>query len=111
MNRAERRRAERKDLKKEKTYVLTESQIEMIKKEAATNAIDTAFTLLLAIPLKVLLKYWPKTAKKKLPKFLDEVMDMYNAYNNDKLTMKELREDLYEYGGITLNIEKSIQHF
>lgn len=101
MNRAERRRAE-KQAKKDKvaTYNLTQEQINQIKKEARDEAIDTAFTLMLAIPLEVLIGdgYWAKSAKRRLPKFLDDVLSLYDSWNKGVLTIEELREDLWNRG-------------
>ena len=114
MSRAERRKT---GAPKERTYTLTESQIEKIRQEAMEEAmdrsVDVAFTLMLAIPLEVLIGdgYWPKTAKKRLPKFLDEVLSLYDSYNAGVLTLEELREDLYKYGGIEIQVNKAVEHF
>lgn len=104
MSRAERRRTERETKKKTKVYTLTQEQIDQIKREAGDKAIDTAFTLLLAIPLEVLLGdgYWAKSAKKRLPKFLDEVLALYDSWEKGVITLEYLKEDLWEYGGIRL---------
>jgi hypothetical protein len=104
MSRAERRRIERETKKKTKVYTLTQEQIDQIKREAGDKAIDTAFTLLLAIPLEVLIGegYWEKTAKKRLPKFLDEVLSLYDSWEKGVLTLEDLKADLWEYGGIKL---------
>lgn len=112
MNRAERRRAE-KQAKKDKvsTYNLTQEQINQIKKEARDEAIDTAFTLMLAIPLEVLIGdgYWAKSAKRRLPKFLDDVLSLYDSWNKGVLTIEELREDLWNIGGIKLQPPKGTE--
>jgi hypothetical protein len=104
MSRAERRRIERETKKKTKVYTLTQEQIDQIKREAGDKAIDTAFTLLLAIPLEVLIGegYWEKTAKKRLPKFLDEVLSLYDSWEKGVITLEDLKADLWEYGGIRL---------
>ena len=85
-NRAARRAAAKqgKVVPKEKVYTLTESQIaDMLAKErrkayeeaskiAGQKSVDIAWQLMLAIPCEVLLgdDYWPKTAKKRLPKLI-----------------------------------------
>lgn len=108
MNRAERRRAGKKG--KVATYTLTQEQINRIKQEASKEAIDTAFTLMLALPLEVLKdKYWVKSAKRRLPKFLDNVLSLYDSWNKGELTIEELREDLWEYGGIKLEAPKGTE--
>ena len=83
MNRAERRRAE-KQAKKDKvaTYNLTQEQINQIKKEARDEAIDTAFTLMLSL---------------------------YDSWNKGVLTIEELREDLWNIGGIKLQPPKGTE--
>ena len=111
MNRSERRRAE-KQAKKNKvvTYNYTQEQINHIKKEARDEAIGIAVTLMLALPLKVLKdNHWVKTAKRRLPKFLDNVLSLYDNWNNGEITLEELREDLWEYGGIKLEAPKGTE--
>lgn len=116
MNRAERRRAE-KQAKKDKTvtYHYTKEQleaviregvkaeVESIRKQARDEAVNTALTLMLALPLEVLKdKYWVKSAKRRLPKFMDNVLSLYESWEKGEVTMEELREDLWNYGGIKL---------
>ena len=108
MNRAERRRAGKKD--KAVTYNLTQEQINQIKQEARDEAVGIAVTLMLALPLEVLKdKYWVKTAKRRLPKFLDNVLSLYDSWNKGVLTIEELRADLWEYGGIKLEAPKGTE--
>lgn len=118
MNRSERRKAGKKD--KVATYNYTKEQleavikagvkaeVEKIRKEARDEAVDTAFTLMLAIPLEVLIGdgYWEKSAKRRLPKFLEDVLSVYDSWNKGVLTIEELREDLWNYGGIKLQDPK-----
>lgn len=123
MTRAERRRAE-KQAKKDKTatYNFTREQldalvrlgvkkeVEAIKKQATEEAINIAITLMLALPLEVLKdKYWVKTAKRRLPKFLDDVLSLYSAWETGLLTIEELRADLWNYGGIKLDAPKGTE--
>lgn len=112
MNRAERRRAEKQAHKaKTATYNLTQEQIDKIKQEARDEAVDVAVTLMLALPLEVLMGegYWEKTAKRRLPKFLDDVLSLYDSWNKGVLTIEELREDLWKYGGIKLEPPKGTE--
>ena len=108
MNRVERRRAGKRD--KVVTYTLTQEQINQIKKEARDEAIDKAFILMLALPLTVLKDHcWVKTAKRRLPKFLDKVLSLYGSWDKDEITLEKLREDLWNYGGIKLEAPKGTE--
>lgn len=120
MNRAERRKAGKKA--KVATYNYTKEQldtliragvkveVETIRKQARDEAVDIAITLMLALPLKVLKdKYWVKTAKRRLPKFLDTVLSLYDSWDKGVLTMEELREDLWNYGGIKIEAPKGTE--
>ena len=70
MNRAELRRTEKEQKKLTKTFVLTQEQINEIKKQAADDAIELmaekTFVLMLGLPLEILIteEYWKKSAKK-----------------------------------------------
>lgn len=119
MTRAEMKRAAREEKKrKTATYNLTQDQLdtmvkekigkdlERIKKEATDEAINTAMVLLLTLPLEVLMNhYWKKTYAKKLPEFLDYVLEYYEKWQDGELDMDELVKDLWEYGGIRMEGE------
>ena len=111
MNRAERRRAKGKT--KTRFYTLNEDQIEQVKKQARDEAVNVAFTLMLAIPLEVLIGegYWEKSAKKRIPKFLDDVLSLYESWEKGVLSMEELREDLWNIGGIKLDTPRGTERF
>ena len=115
MGRAERRRLEKKKGKQVKTYNLTRSQLhnavrqvteedlKRIKQEAMEDAINTAMTLLLVLPMEVLMDhYWKKTYAKKIPEFTEYVLDYYTRWQNGELDMEKLKGDLWEYGGVRL---------
>lgn len=103
MNRAERRRQEKQQCRKPKTYTLTDVEIQKIKEEAAHNAINTAMTLMLVLPMEVLMDhYWKKSYGKRIPEFTERVLQMYSDWVDGKLDMKELQKDLWEYGGVRL---------
>jgi hypothetical protein len=102
MNRAELRRAQKEDEKKTKTFVLTQDQINIIKEDAVNAATEKAFMLMLTLPLEVLIseEYWIKSAKKRIPKFTDEVLKLYKAYESGNITMDDMKKDLWEFAGI-----------
>lgn len=115
MTRAERRRAEREAKKKTATYNLTEEQLDLavkealnkevdkIKEKAIDDAINTSMVLMLTFPLYVLMsKYWKKSYAKRLPKFTDDVLELYEKYQNGELLLEKIQRDLWEIGGVKL---------
>lgn len=116
MGRAEQRRAARAEIKsKTATYNLTKEQfdilvkekigdeLERIKQEATDDAINTAMILLLTLPLEVLMDhYWPKSYEKRLPGFVNHILEYYEMWQDGELDIDELQKDLWEYGGVRL---------
>lgn len=116
MGRAERRRAQKLEIKeKTATYNLTKEQLdiairqqvgkelERIKQEATDDAVNTAMVLLLTLPLEVLMDhYWTKSYAQRIPKFTELVLEYYERWQNGELDMDKLKEDLWEYGGVKL---------
>ena len=121
MNRAERRRAGKKD--KVVTYNYTKEQLDAlvrakvkeevvtIRKQATEDAVDVAVTLMLALPMEVLIGdgYWAKSAKWRIPRFLEDVLSIYDSWQKGVFTLEELREDLWKYGGIKLEAPKGTE--
>lgn len=102
MSRSELRREQRDQQKKTKTFTLTQIQIDELKKKAVEEATDKAFMLMLVLPLEVLISegYWLKSAKKRMPKFMDDILSLYDSYESGHLSMEEMEKDLWTYGGI-----------
>lgn len=114
MNRAERRRLEKAEIKKKTAvYNLTQEQLEKAIQEGveaelkasmrqvSDDAIHTALILFLALPMGVLKEnYWKKSYAKRLPKFIDKVLDRYKEYEAGELDIENLKAELWEYGGI-----------
>ncbi|MCD8119729.1 MAG: hypothetical protein LUE29_09690 [Lachnospiraceae bacterium] len=117
--RAEIRRAARQEQKDQTaTYNLTKAQLEHYiqegikdkiaeaKQEATEKAVNQAMVLMLTLPLEVLMDYyWPKTYAKRIPEFTDHVLEYFERWQNGELDMDKLREDLWVYGGVKLEVE------
>lgn len=116
MGRAEiRRAAKAKNKAKTATYNLTKEQLDALvrdgikneiakaKEEATNDAINAAMVLLLTLPLEVLMDhYWQKSYSKRLPGFVEHVLDYYERWQNGELDIEELKKDLWEYGGVRI---------
>ena len=120
MGRAEIRRTQKQENKaKTATYNLTQAQLDaivrekignelkLIKEEATNEAISTAMTLLLTLPMEVLMDhYWQKSYAKRIPGFAEHLLEYYEKWQNGELDMDKMKEDLWEYGGIRLESEE-----
>lgn len=93
---------------KSEGYCSKGSELEL-KKNIAKNdkeATEKAFFYMLAIPLNVLAsKYWKKSAKKQLPKFIDEVIGMYEAVQNGVVSHEKLAESLKNMAGVEIEAD------
>lgn len=82
---------------------------EVAKKEAKkmeSDAVEKAFLYMLAIPLNVLINdYWSKTAKKKAPKFIEDVISLYESVQAGIVTDEELAGLLNELAGVNVEAE------
>jgi hypothetical protein len=47
-------------------------------------------------------KYWKKSYAKRLPKFTDDVLELYEKYQNGELLLEKIQRDLWEIGGVKL---------
>ena len=103
MNRAERRRLQKKGVavKKEPTINIKYSDIQKMKEEAMNKAVDTAFILMLGLPVLVLRDNWG-FGKVRLERFIDQVIDMYEAFNEGYLTLDDIQKVIEEETGIEI---------
>lgn len=119
MNRAERRRVEketRQKVKRPATFNVTrpmldtmvkaeiKKDIDEMRQDAMGEAINTAMILLLTLPLEVLMDHYldEEQYREVIPEFTNYVLEYYEDWQNDKLDMDKLQEDLWEYGGVRL---------
>ena len=112
MDRAEFRRLQRLEGKKDKVYYLTQAQIDKMKEEAVQEAVDVSFALMLSVPANVLSRcYWEKTAPKRIPQFIDECLSVYESLGTGTLTVPELIKDTETLGKFKLECLRRIKEF
>lgn len=74
--------------------------------EAHDRANEEAFLYMLAIPLNILVHdYWSKSAKKRAPKFIEEVISLYESVQAGVVTNEQLADLLWDMAGIKVNEE------
>lgn len=108
MNRAERRRRAKQGLPVENEPVLNMkvSDINRIKEEANSMAVDTAMVLLLAIPIKVMHDKYGWRVKKRLPELSDALIDEYQNFADGDMTLEQYQQLVYDYCGLKFQINK-----
>ena len=98
-------------MKKAKQSGLTNVDLAKVRAAARKEAMkveneiyEKTFLYMLAIPLNVLVNdYWPKSAKKKAPKLIGDVISLYESVRDGIVTDQELVDLLEEYAGVTVN--------
>lgn len=110
MNRAERRRRAKQGLpvNKEPVINVKASDIQAIKEQATSSAADTAFLLMLAIPVMVIHDKYPQLMRREVDgkpraeRFADFCLDLYDSFNRGYVTLDDLADCLWEEAGIKL---------
>ena len=69
-----------------------------------TNVLaEQILIMMLVIPTNVLVAdYWQKSAKKRIPKFVEECMNLYETFTSGVVKMSEMVALTEEYAGIKL---------
>ena len=74
--------------------------------EAEKIATEKAFLLMLGIPLNILFHdYWKKSAKKRMPQFIKEVLSLYEAVEMGVVDFKEVSDLVYDLSGVKYEAE------
>lgn len=85
---------------------IANKELENAYQRGLQKGVDEAFALLLTLPLEVLMDhYWKKSYADKIPEFTEYVLDYYARWQNGELDMNKLKQDLWEYGRVKLEIE------
>lgn len=101
LTRAEKRRQERQATKKQATYTLTQAQIDQLKHEASMAATKRAFLIMLGFPM-LALRDTEKYGKKRMNRFVDKVLAIYDAYEKKYLSLEDLHKTIAEETGVSL---------
>ena len=101
LSRAERRRLERNAKKSQAVYTLTAAQIEKIKKDATMEATKKAFIMMMGFPLLTLRDKFG-FGKERLNRFMDKMLDLYEAYEMDYVDLDDLNDTIMKETGVTL---------
>lgn len=106
MNRAERRRLERQKSKQSATYNLNNEQIKQLKSDASNKAIDTAFKLMVSIPVMIMHDKYAQLMKREVDgvgreeRFANMILDLYDSYMQGYVTLDDLEKCLEEETGM-----------
>jgi len=98
MNRAERRKAGKK-ADKPKVYMLTQDQIDQLKKEATDEATRTAFKMFMSIPLMVLHDKFG-FGKIRGSRFMDYALIWFEAVQKGETDLKEIMKIAEDLTGV-----------
>lgn len=110
MNRAERRKQHRKGITVESEPVINikASELQNLKKQITSETTDTAFFLMLAIPVMVLHDKYSQLMRKEVngksraERFADLCLDLYDSFDKGYVTLDDLSNCLLEETGIRL---------
>lgn len=78
------------------------SDLQQIKKQATSEAVDTAFLIMLAMPMLVLRDKYG-FGKIRLERFMDQVLEVYDSFNKDYLTLDDMHQALKDEVGFTIS--------
>lgn len=104
MNRQQ-RRAQQKNSEnfrgKQKTYNLSIDQIQQIKQDAAAQAMEQAFIIMMGLPLLALRDKF-NFGKVRLERFSDAVLDLWDSFNRDYITLQDCIDLIYKETGVKI---------
>ena len=104
MTRAEYRRAEKALDQKKKTFVMTAEELDKVRHQEFARAkkilmdkndelAEEILQMMLVIPTNILISdYWQKTAKKRIPEFVEQCISLYKAWEQGVVDMTEMQK-------------------
>lgn len=105
MNRAERRRNQKKQDKKDKIYNISEQNLNKMKENITKDVIEFMLPLILGIPVKVFhdnfSDLWKKEVdgKSREERLFDYIFDRYKDFENGKITLDDIIKDVEDLTG------------
>lgn len=82
---------------------LAEEEVQKQATAIRQEGMDAAQTTALLLTFKVLMEdYWPRTFRRRAPGFVRKVLDYYELWDEGKLDMGDVVQELIEYGGVEL---------
>jgi hypothetical protein len=99
MNRAERRRMQKKQNKKEPVYNISGQNLDKIKQNERKDAINDVMILLLGIPVKVMREHYG-FGDKRLPEFAELLCEEFENFSEGDMTLEQYAKYVYEHTGI-----------
>ena len=86
------------------------ARLERNRRKEEQKAIDTAFEkafiLMIWIPMNILATdYWEKTAKKRMPEFVDKVTSLYESVQHGVVTYEQMVNDIEDLSGMKIDAD------
>lgn len=80
-------------------------EIAVAKKAATEEAVNTAMLMMLTLPIEVIINE-PGYENIDSQKFTAQLVEWYQKWQDGELTLDEMQNDLWEYGGVRLEKEE-----
>ena len=84
-----------------KTYTLTQAQLDEKLKAVEMEATKKAFLMMMGFPLLTLRDKFG-FGKERLNRFMDKMLDLYEAYEMDYVDLDDLNDTIMKETGVTL---------
>lgn len=79
-------------------------ELEKAYQRGKEEAIDEAFLLMIAIPIKVLHDFYGWRSSKRLPEFSEQIIDEYQKFSDGEMTVHEYKQFVFEQCGIKFEL-------